>query len=52
MVIKKHENCVIASFPRFTFKSSGADVSASVVFFEKRKKPLDKLIEENYSFAV
>jgi type I restriction enzyme M protein len=30
----------ICSFPRFTFKTSGADVSASVVFLEKRKRPL------------
>lgn len=32
--------CVIG-FPRFTFKKSGADVSASVLVVEKRKKPLD-----------
>lgn len=30
----------ICSFPRFTFKTSGADVSASVLFLERRKKPL------------
>jgi type I restriction enzyme M protein len=42
----------IASFPRFTFKTSGADVSASVVFLEKREKPLRKLIKEKYDFAV
>jgi type I restriction enzyme M protein len=30
----------ICSFPRFTFKTSGADVSASVVFLQKRSKPL------------
>ncbi|HUN78501.1 MAG TPA: N-6 DNA methylase [Solirubrobacteraceae bacterium] len=30
----------ICSFPRFTFKTSGADVSASVVFLEKRRRPL------------
>jgi type I restriction enzyme M protein len=36
-------HCRVASicgFPRFTFKTSGADVSASVVFLEKRKRPL------------
>ncbi len=30
----------ICSFPRFTFKTSGADVSASVVYLEKRAIPL------------
>jgi type I restriction enzyme M protein len=30
----------IVAFPRFTFKKAGADVSASVVFLERRKKPL------------
>jgi type I restriction enzyme M protein len=36
-------HCRVASvcgFPRFTFKTSGADVSASVVYLEKRAKPL------------
>jgi type I restriction enzyme M protein len=32
----------ICSFPRFTFKTSGADVSASVLFLEKRDKVLKK----------
>ncbi|MDQ9092421.1 N-6 DNA methylase [Pseudoalteromonas haloplanktis] len=31
----------IVGFPRFTFKSSGADVSASVIFLERREKALD-----------
>jgi type I restriction enzyme M protein len=30
----------IVAFPRFTFKKSGADVSASVVLLERREKPL------------
>ena len=30
----------IVAFPRFTFKKSGADVSASAVFLEKRMHPL------------
>jgi len=30
----------IIGFPRFTFKKSGADVSASVLILEKRKQPL------------
>ncbi len=42
----------MVSFPRFTFKTSGADVSASVLFLEKRKKPLKKLIAEDYEFFV
>lgn len=42
----------MVSFPRFTFKTSGADVSASVLFLEKRKIPLKKLISEDYDFFV
>ena len=43
----------IVAFPRFTFKKSGADVSASVVVLEKRNQPLAQAIEsENYPFAV
>jgi type I restriction enzyme M protein len=42
----------MVSFPRFTFKTSGADVSASVLFLEKREKPLEKLISEDYEFFV
>ena len=43
----------IASFPRFTFKTSGADVSASVVYLEKREKPLKKASDDkSYSFTV
>ena len=42
----------MVSFPRFTFKTSGADVSASVLFLEKRKTPLEKLVAEDYEFFV
>lgn len=42
----------MVSFPRFTFKTSGADVSASVLFLEKRKKPLKNLVSEDYEFFV
>ena len=42
----------IVSLPRFTFKSSGADVSASVIYLEKRLSPLLRLEDEDYSFAV
>ncbi len=42
--------CIVA-FPRFTFKKSGADVSASVVVLEKREKPLSGASEDtNYVF--
>ncbi len=33
----------IVGFPRFTFKKSGADVSASVLVLERRDKPLEDL---------
>jgi type I restriction enzyme M protein len=36
----------ICSFPRFTFKGSGADVSASVVYLEKRKTVLKRAAED------
>ena len=35
----------VIGFPRFTFKKSGADVSASAVIFERRLKPLRDLSE-------
>jgi len=41
----------ICGFPRFTFKTSGADVSASVVYLEKREKPLASSSEDlSYMF--
>jgi len=33
----------VIGFPRFTFKKSGADVSASAVIFERRPQPLEVL---------
>ncbi|MEW4370975.1 HsdM family class I SAM-dependent methyltransferase [Paenibacillus kandeliae] len=43
----------ICSFPRFTFKTSGADVSASVVFLEKRTSPLmNSRNDDDYEFNV
>lgn len=51
-LLKNTKIAVISSFPRFTFKSSGADVSASVLFLEKRKTPLKLLTSDNYEFAV
>lgn len=41
----------VVGFPRFTFKKSGADVSASVVVMEKRKKPISKL-EESLDYPI
>jgi type I restriction enzyme M protein len=35
----------VVAFPRFTFKKSGADVSASVLFLEKRAQPLPKAVD-------
>ena len=44
---------VVIGLPRFTFKGSGADVSASVLFCEKRETPLANASDsENYEFAV
>lgn len=41
--ILRHTKLVaVIAFPRFTFKKSGADVSASVVILEKRETPLAK----------
>ena len=43
----------IVSLPRFTFKSSGADVSASVLYLEKRETPILSSSDDiSYSFAV
>ena len=47
-------NCRLVSvcgFPRFTFKTSGADVSASVVYLEKRMKPISAAADDgDYMF--
>lgn len=43
----------IVALPRFTFKGSGADVSASVIFLERRETPLKSVAEvEEYDIAV
>jgi type I restriction enzyme M protein len=43
----------MVALPRFTFKGSGADVSASVIFLEKRAKPLARISDvESYDIAV
>ncbi len=41
----------VVAFPRFTFKKSGADVSASAVLLERRVRPLRRAVEsEDYPF--
>jgi type I restriction enzyme M protein len=43
----------IAALPRFAFKSSGADVSASVIFCEKREIPLaDARDSEEFDISI
>lgn len=43
----------LCGFPRYTFKSSGADVSASVLFLEKRSEPLaDSAHDTDYMVSV
>lgn len=48
--ILRHARVVaVVAFPRFTFKRSGADVSASVVVLQRRKSPLaDSASSEDY----
>ena len=47
-ILRHTRIAAIISLPRFTFKSSGADVSASVLYLEKRQKPIDRLSEDDY----
>ena len=47
-VLRHTRIAAIISLPRFTFKASGADVSASVLYLEKRKHPLERLAEDDY----
>ena len=43
----------VMAFPRFTFKKSGADVSASVLVMERRRLPLSHArMSKDYSFFV
>lgn len=39
-LLRQARVAAVIGFPRFTFKKSGADVSASVVVLEKREEPL------------
>lgn len=52
-LLKHTRVAAIISLPRFTFKSSGADVSASVLYLEKRDMPLERFEDDQpYRFAV
>ena len=52
-LLKRTKVAAIISLPRFTFKSSGADVSASVLYLEKRLEPIETLQEDiEYKFSV
>lgn len=42
-LLKQARVAAVIGFPRFTFKKSGADVSASVLILEKREEPLSDL---------
>ncbi len=52
--ILRHARIVgIVAFPRFTFKKSGADVSASALFLERRIEPLKSASDStDYHFFV
>jgi len=50
-LIRQARVVAVVGFPRFTFKKSGADVSASVVLLEKRDEPLRAAKEsDSYPF--
>lgn len=51
-ILKQTKIAAIISLPRFTFKSSGADVSASVLYLEKRETPLETLKEDQPSYRL
>lgn len=52
-LLRKCQVASVCSFPRFTFKTSGADVSASVVFLQKRRKALRCSDDDrDYAFHV
>ena len=52
-ILRHARIAAIISLPRFTFKSSGADVSASVVFMEKLPSTVENISEiEDYRISV
>ena len=50
-LLKHTRIAAMIALPRFTFKSSGADVSASVLYLEKRLEPIE-LLDDSYTTAV
>lgn len=52
-ILRHSRVAAIVSFPRFTFKTSGADVSASVLLMERRESPLAQSAEsDDYPVAI
>lgn len=52
-ILRHTRVAAIVSFPRFTFKTSGADVSASVLLLERRDVPLAKSADsDEYPVAI
>ena len=52
-LLRQARVAAIIALPRFSFKGSGADVSASVLFLEKRMTPLASMTEmDDYDIAV
>ena len=52
-LLRQARIAAIVALPRFTFKGSGADVSASVIFLERRSEPLARLKEsEVYDIGI
>ncbi len=54
LILRNARVAAIVALPRFTFKGSGADVSASVIFLERREKPLPSVFVDidEYDIAV
>jgi len=52
-ILRKCRVVSVSSFPRFTFKTSGADVSASVLFLEKRDEAVpDSTHDSEYPIHI
>lgn len=52
-ILRNGRVAAIVALPRFTFKGSGADVSASVLFVERREEPLASVFDaDEYDIAV
>ncbi len=46
-IVRHAEIAAVVGLPRFTFKGSGADVSASIIFLQKRDQPLMSIPEKS-----